>query len=99
MFNGSLNRDAFMTMFCQQSRSGRGVDSRWVQTILSVSKSTAIAQMRALEVEGLVLRTEHAWRSNALKFWYYPSDCIWADYHAKLFRAGYNAYLKSMMEM
>lgn len=97
MFGGHLNKDAFISLVCQQSRSGRGVDSRWVCQMLCIVKSTAIKVMADLEKEGTVTKTEIPWRTNAKKFYYYPTDRAWKDYHAKLYRAGYLSYMRAMM--
>jgi predicted transcriptional regulator len=66
---------------------------------MQIARSTALTRLEDMVKEGLMTRTEVSWRSNALKFYYYPTDKVWTDYHAKLFRAGYLRYMRSMMEM
>lgn len=98
MFSGALNEDAFKTLLCHQCRAGRGVTARWAMQVLGCSKSTALSVLaKYVEMEVLTI-TPISYRSNAIKFYYYPTDEIWTAYHAKLFRAGYNSYMRAMME-
>lgn len=98
MFTGALNENAFRTIICQQCRAGQGVTARWAMQMLGCSKSTALAILEKYVKSELLTKTEMSWRSNAKKFYYYPTDKVWDDYHAKLFRAGYLAYMRKMME-
>lgn len=97
MFGGALNRDAFISMMCQQSRAGRGVTAQWTMQILGVKKTKALEVLAKLASEGVLSKTEITWRSNAKKFYFYPSDAIWTRYHAKEFRDGYLQYMAAMM--
>lgn len=99
MFNGALNEDAFKTILCQQCRAGQGVTARWAMQMLGCTKKTALVVLDKYVTDKHLVKTEMSWRSNAKKFYFYPTDSVWKDYHAKLFRVGYLRYMRSMMEM
>lgn len=98
MFNSVLNKDAFISMCCQESRAGQGVTTRWAMVILQVSKGTVIKTLDSLVSEGVLEKQELPWRSNSVKFYYYPTQNTWNNYFAKVYRDGYNTYLRAMMQ-
>jgi len=98
MFGGALNEDAFKAIVCQQSRAGQGITARWAMQMLGVSKATALRILDDYVAKDLLTKTEISYRSNAKKFFFYPTEKVWADYKKKLFRAGYLTYMRAMME-
>lgn len=99
MFNDALNEDAFKTILCQQCRAGQGITARWAMQLLGVSKSTVLSLLDKYVDSGLLVKTEISWRTNAKKFYFYPTDSVWKDYYAKYFLVGYLRYMRAMMEM